>query len=414
MKGCLMTKSVWIINQYASTPETGLGGRHYYLAKELSKLGLEVTIISSSSHHLLRNKPKLTGKLEIERVEGFNFAWVKTPAYANAHSKQRILNWFLFSWRLRQLSNKIKKGPDVILVSSPSLVSFLGAYWLSKKHSARLIFEVRDIWPLSLIEIGGYSQNHPFIKVLQFIEDKAYKYSDAVVSNLKNSVDHMVKRGMDSTKFTWIPNGYSKDEVELGVPLNQFSLDQLPKNKFIVGYAGTIGVANSLDTLISSAVKLKEIQEIAFVIVGSGREKEALIQNVKSHSLDNVYFIDPIPKIEIQSMLARFDVCYIGLTKDPLFRFGVSPNKLFDYLYSAKPIIYAIESGGYMPVSEANAGLQILAQNVDELEKAIIKVYEMTESERNILGVSGRKYAEQYHEYHSLALAMNKVLESNG
>ncbi|MFG1490221.1 glycosyltransferase family 4 protein, partial [Oceanospirillum sp. HFRX-1_2] len=340
-----MSKCVWIIHQYASTPETGMGGRQFYLARELAKKGYKVYLIASASHHLLRKRPAMKGQFEIEPIDGFSMVWVNMPSYEEAHSKQRALNWFIFPWHIQKLAKNIPDKPDAILCSSPSPISFLGAQRLAKKFKSRLVFEVRDIWPLTLTEIGGFSVKHPFIRFMQWVEDKAYRDSDVVVSNLKNAVEHMVSRGMDRSKFHWIPNGFSLDEVNQKVPLNQATAGQIPTDKFIVGYTGTLGVANSIDTLIDAAEKLKDYRDIVFLLVGSGKEKEELKKSAANKGLDNVIFVDPIPKVEIQAMLNYFDACYIGLTKDPLFRFGVSPNKLFDYLYSGKPIIYGIDSG---------------------------------------------------------------------
>lgn len=203
------SKTVWMINQYASTPGTGIGGRHYSLAKEMVAKGIKVYLIAASYTHIRRNSPLVHNDIQLQNVEGINFVWVNVPEYVDAHSKKRILNWFVFAWKLKLLKKVINDSPDAILCSSPSLVSFLGARWLSRKYSARLVFEVRDIWPLSFIELGGFSFNHPFIRFMQWIEDSAYHSADRVVSNLKYSVEHMVEWGMCRSKFTWIPSSRS-------------------------------------------------------------------------------------------------------------------------------------------------------------------------------------------------------------
>ncbi|ROQ47063.1 glycosyltransferase involved in cell wall biosynthesis [Marinobacter sp. 3-2] len=406
-----MSKTVWIINQYASTPDFGYAGRHYYLGKELAKRGYTVFLITSASHHLLRKKPALASDFELEeQEEGFTVVWVRMPHYEQAHSKGRILGWFLFSWRLRKLFRQIPDSPDVVVCSSPSLLSFLGAKTLARRVGAKLVFEVRDIWPMTLMDIGGYSRRHPFIRLMQWVEDKAYRDSDRVVSNLKNSVEHMVSRGMKREKFAWVPNGFSMDEVSLNSSLNARAVDQLPQDKFIVGYTGTLGVANSLYTLVDAAERLRGHGEIAFVLVGDGKERAALKKLVAKKGLDNVFFVDPIPKVEIQAILAKFDACYLGLSKDPLFRFGVSPNKLFDYLYSGKPIIYGIESGDYRPVEDAAAGIQIDAEDDEQLADATIELYQMSPERRAAMGANGRKAALEQYEYGQLAEKLATVL----
>jgi len=403
-------KTIWIINQYASTPETGMVGRHYYFAKTLAKSGYEVYLVGASFTHLLRTPPILESGFKFEQIESsLHFVWVKMPRYVNAHSKQRIANWFLFAWRILALKNILPK-PDVILYSSPSLVGYLGAEKLAKELNVPLAFEVRDIWPLTLCELGGYSKTHPFIRLLQWIEIRAYKNSNYVLSNLKNSYRHMQSHGMDPKKFTWIPNGFLKEGVEGVDALEQHTLDQLPKDKFVIGYAGTLGIANALDSLIKAASQLQQYSDIAFVIVGQGQIKSDLQKQVTDLKLQNVYFVDAIPKKQIQSLLQLFDVCYIGLTKDPLFRFGVSPNKLFDYLYAGKPVIYAIDSGDYTPVTDAHAGIQIEPENVSQIVEAVLEIYNLTPDMRETMGRNGHNEVINMYEYSSLTKKLSFTL----
>ena len=403
-------KTIWIINQYSSTPETGLGGRHYYFAKSLAALGYDVYLVAASYTHLLRKPLQINQAFEIQKLEdNFNFVWVKMPTYAEAHSKKRIANWFSFAWKICKLKDILPK-PNVILYSSPSLVGYMGAEKLARDLSVPLAFEVRDIWPLTLCELGGYSESHPFIRLLQWIEDRAYKNADYVLSNLKNSYEHMQNRGMNPEKFAWVPNGFLKEEVEGATPLEQHTLDQLPKDKFIIGYAGTLGIANALDSFVKAASQLKDYSDIAFVLVGQGKLKSALQQQVADLNLNNVYFVDPIPKKQVQSLLQHFDVCYIGLTKDPLFRFGVSPNKLFDYLYAGKPILYAIDSGRYTPVADAKAGIQVEPENDQHIVKAVLELYNMTPEQRQLMGENGHQEAIQSYEYGSLTKKLASIL----
>lgn len=405
-----MKKTIWIINQYASTPATGIGGRHYYLAEELASQGHDVYLIASSSNHLLHSSPEVDGAYRFDKVAGFTFVWVKMRDYAEAHSKQRALNWFLFPWRLQKLAKLIPAKPDVVLCSSPSPIAFLGAQRLAKKFKAKLAFEVRDIWPLTLVEVGGFSARHPFIRFMQWVERKAYRDSDVVLSNLKNAVEHMVEQGMERSKFAWVPNGFSMSEVSQKAPLDPAAAGALPKEKFVVGYTGTLGVANTLDSLITAAELLREYEDIAFVLVGAGKEKAALQALVEEKKITNVTFIDPIPKVQIQAMLSRFDACYIGLTKDPLFRFGVSPNKLFDYLYSGKLILYAIDSGSYKPVEDIGAGLQLEPQNPQTLADTILQLYHMPCEQRQQMGDNGKRAAVEQYEYGMLAKQLAEVL----
>jgi glycosyltransferase involved in cell wall biosynthesis len=401
-------KTFWIINQYASTPESGMGGRHYYLAKELAKKGHRVYLIAAGYTHLLRHPPKLTEEFTLQAVtDGFTFVWVKIPEYSDAHDKARVLNWFRFTWQLLKLPKVIVDKPDVILYSSPSLIPFLGAQRLAKKLKATLAVEVRDIWPLTLVELGGYSPKHLFIRFMQWVEDKAYRDADVVLSNLPKAVDHMVIRGMRQDKFTWIPNGFDLAELESTQKLDERSRKALPKDKFIVGYTGTLGVANALDSLIDAASLLQKDTDINFVLVGGGKEKAGLVEKAKD--LNNVIFIDSIPKQQIQSMLMEFDICYIGWKRDPIYRFGIAPNKLPEYMFSSRPIVHAY-SGINDFVEIANAGLSIPAEDPQAIVKAVLKLKAMSLEQRQKMGEKGRAYTLEHHDYAKLAKKLERAL----
>lgn len=403
-------KTIWIINQYASTPDTGIGGRHFHLARELVKQGHKVYLVAASYTHILRKYPKVEQPYQVELIEGINFVWIKMPRYDNAHSMQRIINWFSFSWKLRGLINVISDKPDAILYSSPSLIGFLGSKYIKKVNpDARLVFEVRDIWPLTLTELGKYTSYHPFVRLLQWIEDKAYHDSARVISNLKNAVEHMVSRGMEESKFSWIPNGFSMAEVIQKEALPEKTLTQLPKDKFIVGYAGTLGISNALESFIDAADKLQDQSNIAFVLVGDGKEKEKLKSLVNKKNISNVYFIEPIPKIQIQCMLAMFDVCYIGWKNNPLYRFGIAANKIFEYFIAGKPVIHSY-SGCCDPVEEANAGITISTENSQAIADAVLELYQLSQVERDAMGDNGMRYVIENNEYGMLAEKLAEIL----
>lgn len=366
-------------------------------------------MVAASFTHLLRQSPEVQDDITLEEAEGFQMAWVRLPPYPDAHSKKRVLNWFRFAWLLRKLPGAIAERPDAILYSSPSLVGFLGAQRLAKRFEVPLIFEVRDIWPLTLMQVGGYSLRHPLMQLLQWIEDKAYRDSDRVISNLQNAVEHMQTRGMDPAKFSWVPNGFSMGEVSQPEPLDPATVAQLPQGKFVVGYTGTLGVANALGTLLEAAERLKERDDTAFVLVGGGKERNALQRQVFELGLDNVVFIDPIPKVQIQSMLAHFDVCFIGWRDEMIYRFGIGANKIPEYLYSATPILHSF-SGKCDPVEEAGAGITTPAEDPDSIASAVLKLKSLPDSERKEMGRRGRAYSLEKHDYSVLALKLSEVL----
>lgn len=405
-----MNKTLWIFNEYAGSPYHGMTFRHYYLAKELVQRGYTVTIFSSSFSHVLKTYPSTKTQYNQECIDGINYVWIKMPKYENTKGVGRIRNWFLFGLKLLFVPYLKLQKPDFILVSSLPLIPIFPASLFAKRWNAKLIFEVRDIWPLSAIDLGGYSPRHPFIQLLQWTEDFAYRHAWKVISVLPNACDHMQKRGLNQNKFYYIPNGIETTMSLLNKPLLIYIEESLPKDKFIIGYTGALGVANALEYLIEAAKLLSERAQIHFVIVGDGSEKEKLLQ--QAYGLKNISFIPAISKAQIPELLKRFNICYIGWRNRKIYDYGVSANKLFDYMYSQKPILHSTNTKNDL-VSLAQCGLCVEAENSEVIAKNILILFQMSEEERERLGQNGKNYVIANHSYGYLAKKLIGVLEDD-
>ena len=393
----LNKKVVWFINEYAGSPRYGMVFRHYYLGRELIKHGYDVWIVSANYSHLFYKYPPYIGK---EVIDGINYYWIKVMKYSHAHSKKRVLKWFQFSAKLFKHLKFLPK-PDYIYVSSPFLFPIVPAYFYSKKHKAKLIFEVRDIWPLTLVELGGYSWKHPFIKFLRYIELFVLEKADKIVSVLFNFGKYLQDIGIDRNWY-YIPNAVSLENVEEQELPNSF-IQKIPKGKFIIAYTGTIGWANSLDTLLRAAEILKGKKDIVFVIVGKGKEKQKLIFMKKEKRLENVIFLEPIAKNQVLTFLRKFvNVAYIGLRRKKIFKYGVSPNKIFDYMLAKKPILHSINTPNDL-VSQAKCGITVEAENPKAIADAILEFYKMSREERRKMGEKGFQFLLKNHTYEKLA-----------
>lgn len=393
-------KSIWIINQDATTPDVGYAGRSYYLAEELSKLGHKVNLIAGGFSHLHINSPNITREIEVWKVSLFSFVWINLPSYKDAHSKKRILNWFLFAFRITKMINLPSEKPDVIIYSSPPIIGYLGALYLSNRYNAKLVFEIRDIWPLTLKEIGGFRWYNPIIFLMSKIEKLAYKKSDFIISNLSNAFSYLSKFGVKNSQYLWIPNGISANEISKRISLNPDVDAFIPKDKFVVGYCGTLGVANALEFLLQASKDLLCQEEFVFVIVGTGKEVEKLKLMVKDSR--NVIFLDPIPKEQVYALYSRFDVCYLGWRKHSLYEFGIGSNKLPEYLFSGKPILHSY-SGKMDLVTIAGAGVTIEAENSSQIVSEILNLKNSSNEERISFGENGKKYAIGNLQYEALA-----------
>ena len=374
-----------------------MGFRSYYLAQALKNKEVKTTVFTSSYSHVMHTLPKVTSSFESQNIGGIEYVWVKTSKYKASKSIGRLWNMIYFSLKLLFYPFYLKDKPHTILVSSPSPFPILNGWLWAKLTRAKLIFEVRDIWPLSITELGGVSLYHPLILLIKIIEKFAYKVSNYTISVLPHADKHMIPSGLNPEKFRYIPNGvlieseFSKEDCSLA----------LPKGKFIVGYVGTIGIANHLKLLLDVAQLIDDI-EIHFVLVGQGDMKDNLIDYCQDHGIENVTFFDSVPRSQVPNILKKIDVCYIALQNKEIFSYGVSPNKLFDYMFSKKPVVFCINSGN-TPVNDAKCGYEIRSGKPKEIVNAILKIKSLPHEERRKMGENGYRYVCENHSYEKLA-----------
>lgn len=402
--------NILIINHYAGSPAYGMEFRPYYMAKEWVKDGHNVLIVGGSYSHLRKQQPKSGSEV----IDGINYYWVKLNTY-KGNGVGRIISMGLFVSKLMCVFKKYLNGfkPDMVIASSTYPIDIYPARKIAKQYNSRLIYEVHDLWPLSPIELGGYSPKHPFIKVMQRAEDYCYKYADGVVCMLPKAESHMRERGLAEGKFYYVPNGIVLDDwinpVAVPEEHQKLLLKLRDEGRFIVGFAGAHGIANSLYVVIDAVSQLNE-QKVALVLVGTGQEKENLIKYVNDKHLVNIYFLPPVNKLAIPSLLKEMDVLYIGLQKQSLFRYGISPNKMFDYMMAEKPIVQAIEAGNNM-VEEADCGLKAEPESSESIKDAVLRLKNMTEEQRETMGKNGHAFVLQHHTYQVLSATFMEVMQ---
>jgi glycosyltransferase involved in cell wall biosynthesis len=377
--------------------------RPYYLAREWIKQGNTVTIVAATQSHIRTHNPEFKEQVTEEYIDGIKYLWIRTRSYAG-NGMGRVLNMLEYIRGVYAIMPRlINENPDVVIASSTYPLDNYPAYKLANKTKAKYVYEVHDLWPLSPMELGGYSKYHPFILLMQRAENFAYKHVDKVVSILPCAKQHMVDHGLREDKFVHIPNGISVDEKSNGECIHEDIQNCIPSDKFIVGYTGTFGLANSLHTLFAAAsIIQKTYPEILFILVGKGPEEEKLIELKKKLVLDNLIIVGAVPHEQIQSVIACFDVCIIAWNKHPLYRFGISPNKIFDYMYAGKPIVQAGEAGNII-ITDAECGITVEPENSQAIAECIIRLFDMTKGEREIIGENGRKYVLKNHSYENLA-----------
>lgn len=407
--------NILLINHYAGSTRHGMEYRPFYLAREWVRAGHKVQIVAASHSHIRANQPKLDAAVLDENIEGISYRWYATPAY-QGNGIGRVKNMLAFMWALwrdaKRLAREFK--PDVVIASSTYPMDIWPARRIAKLAQAKLVFEVHDLWPLSPMELGGMSKWHPFIMWVQMAEDYAYCHADKVVSMLPKALDYMQSRGLAAEKFAYVPNGVDEDEWATPVPLSsevQLQLDSLRAQGLpLVGYAGTHGLANALDVLLDAAHQLKGKAQI--VLVGTGPARNKLLERVTQENLSNVTMLPSIPKQAVPSFLATVDIAYIGLLPEPLFRFGISPNKLMDYMMASKPVVMAIEAGND-PVAEAGCGLTVAPGDAVAVSNAVLKLAALSVSERAAMGQAGKEFILKNQTYRVLATRFLAKISEN-
>lgn len=397
--------NIWCISKYASPAKYAKSpARLFHLCQEWQKLGHEVHLFTSDSNHLA-HFPETAQVYEKEYIEGVWVHWFKTKKYSKTASIARILSWFDFERRLFGFKHQQLNPPDVVLVSSLSIFSILYGYYLKKKYGGILVFEVRDIWPLTMTEEGGISKYHPLTLLIGAIEKFGYRVADLIVGTMPKLDEH-VRTIIKKRHFNFhcAPLGFHPENyVESSVKKNIF-VGQFPENKIIVGYAGSMGITNALEPYIEAIYQLRHNNRFHFVLVGGGDLRTQFEGRLKG--CENVTFLPRIEQEQVKDLLACCDVLYLSTKNSKVWEYGQSMNKVVEYMLAAKPII-ASYTGYPSMINEAECGYFVKPEEDESSSEAIIRVLcevaEMPKSEQKMMGERGKQWIYQYRTYALLA-----------
>lgn len=390
---------VLIISHAAGSPKYGPNMRWYYLARRFKELGCDVTIAGSSYFHKYIRKPRVSGLVSSEYIDGIRYIFIRNITYKGVLG--RVANQILFPLMVRIFYKKFMgvNKPDAIVVSSPPPFGVFSARYISKKAKALLVYEVRDLWPMIIQELGDLSSRHPYIKILEMTERYAVKKSDLVVSVKPGDYEYFKERyRLKKEKFEYIPNGFIPiDNVQGG---SRSKLRRCEEHKFTIGYVGAMSAYYGLRELVEAAGILKEYGDIRFVLVGSGEDIDSLKEIKNQRSLDNVVFVGNVAKEDVPVYLETFDVCYVGLKDVQANQYGISCNKIFEYMYAGKPIIASYNTR-YDPVQYAQCGITVSPGSPESIVSAILEL-KKSSCKRKLLGENARAYFDEYHDFSAI------------
>ena len=398
-------RTLWILNHYAQSPYGKGSTRHFYLGKHLINYGWRITVFSSSVEHLTGKQTLPPRQLvKKETVDGVEFLRYKTPPYFN-NTPLRILNMLVYTAMvLSPLGRKSRQQPDVIIGSTVHPFASLAAKILAERYNVPFVFEIRDLWPKSLIDMGFIKEKSLVARFFYKLEKYLCDAASSIICVLPGIENYLRDSGVSKKKIVWIPNGAEAKDAYL--PIRR-------KNTFVLMYIGSHGMANDLFTLIRTLSILENRKlpvKLVCKLIGDGPEKRKLIKEANRLKVSSVIFEDSVPKLQVPKIASQADAFVITVRNLPqLYQYGISMNKIFDYMSVGRPIIIATNAFRN-PIEEAKCGITVPPESPEALADGIQTLINTPYKYRVKMGKQGLSYFKKNHSYEILAKRLDKVL----
>lgn len=393
---------VWFVNPYALPPDEAGAMRHFTLSNYLIQRGHQALVIASPVHYLTRRR--LEGRRGIQVIQAVPFVWIDAPPYHD-NGLSRLRNSLVFALRLLRLPlTQLPFLPDVIIGSSPHPFGAWAAERIARRLRVPFVFEVRDLWPQSLIDLKTVSPSHPVVPVLRALERTLCHRAQRIFVLPSRAGEYLSRYGILASKVVWMPNFIKLDMVPPPTP-------PPVQANFEVIYAGTVGVANGVEILVEAFARLQEVSpKFTLRVIGDGVMRPIIAEQVKQQHLQNVVLEPPVPKTLLWQRLQTAQA-FGFVSKEPaLFQWGMSPNKLYDYLALARPVIFA----GRIPenpVEQADCGI-VTEINPASIAEAIHRLAHLSPEQRYEMGLRGRRYVETYYSDEVIGKRLEEVMSN--
>lgn len=405
---------ILIAHQYFLGQEDAGGSRWNEFARYFAEAGHEVTIVAGMVHYATGKKPdRYQGRYILREEEGPGVTVYRCHVSQSYNKSFLGRAWGYFSFAVSSTLAGVFKAekPDVIIATSPPLTVATTMIWLMRLRRRPAVFEVRDLWPESAIDTGVLAPGR-LANMLYRLEAKAYrraKWINVLTPAFEQAL--IERKGVGPEKISMIPNGADLDIMMPGPRDNEVRQELGLGDRFVVSYFGAHGRANRLGQLLDAAALLKnQAPEIRIMLVGDGMEKPQLKADAEERGLDNVLFVDAVPKDQVSQYINASDVCTAVLMRNETFK-TVYPNKVFDYMCCNRPILIGIDGVARKLVEDADAGVFVEPENPQAFVDALIKLRDDPEV-RQRMGEAGRTYAAEHYSREGMAQKYLSVLEN--
>lgn len=392
------------VSQYYP-PEMGApASRVSQLARAWAADGHDVTVLTGFPNHPTGViPPEYRGWPYIRREDDHGVKVVRTPIYAAANKGlvKRSLNYVSYAASASLLGPLLTSRPDVVIATSPQFLTAVAGYELAKLKRVPFVFEVRDLWPRSIVEVGAMKADSPVVKGLEAAELFLYRHADRIVVVTDSFVDEIAARGIPRERLSVVKNGVDLGMFSPGPRDESIRVRLGLSGKFVAAYVGTHGMAHGLATMLDAAKLLKDDDRFRLLLIGEGADKAALKERAAREGLSNVLFLDQQPHKEIPALLRAADATLVLLKAKDLFK-TVIPSKIFEFMGVARPIVIGVDGEARRIVEDAGSGLFVPPESGEDLAAALRMLASDPDAcER--MGVKGRAYVEAHFSRAALA-----------
>lgn len=410
-----LVMNIWLFNHYAVPPSLYPLARPYHFANYLQKKGHKVTIFAASSVHL-SDVNLITDKcsLKAKKIDGIRYVFLRARNY-EGNGLQRILNFFDYTFRLFIQTGKFNK-PDVIMATSVHPLTCVAGILLARKYHCRCVVEIADLWPLTLVEYGAIKEGQLVTRLLYSLEHWIYKKADAVLFTMRGGrqyiKDHRWDKDVDLDKIFYINNGVDLDAYYRQEQTEQYrDVDLERTDTFKVMYTGSMGKANAMYDILDAADRLKDQKDIQFILFGAGYLEDELKKYCEEKKISNVLFKGRVDKKYIPNILSKGDLNIMTGLSDRVSEYGLSMNKMFDYMASGRPTISNIQTR-FDILEENHCGITIGAGSPDAMADAVQRFSRMDKVQYNEYCRCAKEAVKQY-DFKYLTDELEQILEGS-